>query len=293
MDVFLQVIFSSLTVGSIYAVGTIALSLLLGTLGMLNLAHGTFIAAGGYSAYWTMKVMGAHWIFALPISVVAGAISGYLMYHLVVRWLYDRPDFEIDIIIVTVAIASLGENFFLNVAGPEARRQPFHINGGFHIAEVVLPYQTILTVAIALVLLIIVALILGKTKTGLIIRAVSQQRDASKLMGINVSKAYGQAIIFAGSIAAVSGVLVTGMAQVYPGVGSSITLKALVIVIIAGIGNLPPRDSDISLPTPTFSMRSTACGSKIPHTATSSSSCRKTSFSTSVVSIVPPEAVLS
>ena len=203
MDIFLQVIFSSLTVGSIYAVGTIALSLLLGTLSMLNLAHGTFIAAGGYSAYWTMKVMGAHWIFALPISVVAGVISGYLMYHLVVRWLYDRPDFEIDIIIVTVAIAALGENIFLNVAGPEARRQPFHIDGGFHIADAVL------------------------------------QRDASKLVGINVSKSYGQAIIIAGAIAAVSGVLVTGMAQVFPGVGSSVTLKALVIVIIAGIGNLP------------------------------------------------------
>ena len=239
MDIFLQIVFSALTVGSIYAVGTIALSLLLGTLSMLNLAHGTFIAAGGYSAYWAMKVMGANWIFALPVSAIAGVISGYLMYHLVIRWLYARPDFEIDIIIVTVAIAALGENIFLNVAGPEARRQPFHIDGGFHIFGAVLPYQTILTVFIALVLLIIVAYILGKTKTGLVIRAVSQQRDASKLMGINVSKAFGQAIIIAGSIAAVSGVLVTGMAQVFPGVGSSTTLKALVIVIIAGIGNLP------------------------------------------------------
>ena len=62
MDIFLQIVFSALTVGSIYAVGTIALSLLLGTLSMLNLAHGTFIAAGGYSAYWAMKVMGANWI---------------------------------------------------------------------------------------------------------------------------------------------------------------------------------------------------------------------------------------
>ena len=62
MDIFLQIIISGITLGALYAVGTIALSLLWGTMGMMNLAHGAFIALGGYAAYWCMSVLGANWI---------------------------------------------------------------------------------------------------------------------------------------------------------------------------------------------------------------------------------------
>ena len=91
MDIFLQIIISGISLGAMYAVGTIALSLLWGTMGMMNLAHGAFIAIGGYAAYWCMSVLGASWVFVFPVAVAAGALAGYLMYHLVVRWMYRAP----------------------------------------------------------------------------------------------------------------------------------------------------------------------------------------------------------
>ncbi len=238
MDIFLQIIISGISLGSMYAVGTIALSLLWGTMGMMNLAHGSFIAIGGYAAYLCMTVMGANWIFALPMALGAGIIAGYLMYHLVVRWMFERAEFGVDIIIATVAIAALVENGILNTIGPEARRQPFHISGGLHIGGAVLPHQTLLTVFIAIAMMIIVGYIVSRTRLGNVIRAVSQQQVAAQLMGVDVKRSFAQAMMLAGGIAALSGVLVTGSTQLFPAVGFDTTIKALVICIIAGLGNL-------------------------------------------------------
>ena len=166
MDIFLQVVISGLTVGAMYAAGTIALSLLWSSMGMLNLANGAFIAIGGYAAYWCMTILHASWIFALPVAAVVGLVTGYLFYHLVVRWMYRRADFQINIIIATVAVAALVENGILNIAGPEAVRQPFQVVGGLPVGGVILPYQTLITIAVVLALLIIILWILTRTRLG-------------------------------------------------------------------------------------------------------------------------------
>jgi branched-subunit amino acid ABC-type transport system permease component len=238
MDIFLQIVISGLTVGAMYAAGTIALSLLWNSMGMLNLANGAFIAIGGYAAYWCITVLHASWIFALPVAAAAGLISGYIFYHLLVRWMYQRADFQINIIIATVAVAALVENGILNIAGPEAVRQPFQIAGGLPIGGVILPYQTLATFAVVIILLIVILWILTRTRLGLKIRAVSQQKEAAQLMGVHVSQTFGAAMMLAATVAAVSGVLVTANTQLFPGVGFDATLKALVICIIAGLGNI-------------------------------------------------------
>lgn len=103
---------------------------------------------------------------------------------------------------------------------------------------VVLTFQTIFTVFVAVLLMVILSLIMSKTKLGQVIRAVSQQPTASQLMGINVQKSFATALMLYGSIAAISGVLVTGTSQIFPSVGYDSTVKALVILIVAGLGNL-------------------------------------------------------
>ena len=238
MDIFLQILFSGLAVGSMYAVGAIALSLLWGTMGMLNIAHTAFIALGGYISYWTMTVMGANWIFVLPMAFLAGIVLGYIYYHLIIRHIYSKENFSVNIIIASVALAALGENAYLNLAGGEALRQPFRFSGGLEMIGVVLTFQTIFTVFVAVLLMVILSLIMSKTKLGQVIRAVSQQPTASQLMGINVQKSFATALMLNGSIAAISGVLVTGTSQIFPSVGYDSTVKALVILIVAGLGNL-------------------------------------------------------
>nr|WP_309402216.1 branched-chain amino acid ABC transporter permease [Aminobacter niigataensis]WMD00156.1 branched-chain amino acid ABC transporter permease [Aminobacter niigataensis] len=238
MDIFFQIIFSGLTVGAMYAAGTISLSLLWSSMGMLNLANGSFIAIGGYAAYFCITLLGGHWLFAIPMAIVAGIVTGYLLYHLVVRWLFEKPDFAINIIISTVAVSALIENLILNIFGPEARRQPFQLTGGPSIGGAVLPYQTLLTVAVALILLVVVMWIVRRTRIGLVIRAVAQQSDAAQLMGINVSASFCTAMMLASVVGTVSGVLVTASTQLFPAVGFDSTVKALVICIIAGLGNI-------------------------------------------------------
>lgn len=185
-----------------------------------------------------MTILGGHWLFAIPIAIVAGIVAGYAFYHIIVRWLLVRPDFAINIIISTVAVSALMENVILNVFGPEARRQPFQLTGGPSIGGAILPYQTMLTVAVVMVLLLVVLWIVLKTRTGLIIRAVAQQSEAAQLMGINVSASFEKAMMLAAVVGTVSGVLVTASTQLFPAVGFDATVKALVICIIAGLGNI-------------------------------------------------------
>ena len=134
MDIFLQIIFSGITVGSMYAVGAIALSLLWVTMGMLNLAHASFIALVGYISYWCMSILGGHWIFVLPLAFIVGILGGYIFYHLVVRHIYAKENFEVNIIIASVAGAALVENLLLNLVEGEAKRQPFLIPKGLHLS---------------------------------------------------------------------------------------------------------------------------------------------------------------
>lgn len=238
MDIIVQILVSGLTMGSIYAIGTIALSLLWGAMGMLNLAHGSFIAIGGYTTYWAMSVLEVHWIFALPMALLSGVIAGYLFYHLLVRWMYDNVDFSTNIIIATVALASLVENIILKGVGPETKRQPFTIPDGFFLSDVFVPWHTIFTIFLAIAMMITIAYIVSNTKLGYEMRAISQNKDAAQLMGININSSFAKALMLAGGIAAISGVLVTGLSQLYPVVGYDITIKAFIICIIAGLGNI-------------------------------------------------------
>jgi branched-chain amino acid transport system permease protein len=238
MDTFVQILVSGLTLGAMYAIGTIGLSLVWGALKMLNMAHSSLIAIGGFAAYATVAHAGLPVVFALPAALAVGGIVGVALYYGVVRFMHRNEAFETNIFIATFGIALVLENVVLKIFGAYPLKQPFAIADGFYIGAVHVPWQNLLIVGVSVVTMLLIAWVLTRTRTGRAIRATAQNRDAALLMGVPADRVFAQVLAIAGALAALSGVLLSSIAALTPQLGFDPMLKAFIICVIAGLGNV-------------------------------------------------------
>jgi len=236
---FLTVFESGLNLGAMYAAAAIALALLWGALGMLNMAQGALLAIGGYASYSVVEFLGFPWWLGFPAAMVVGAVIGGLLYFATVKWMYDSPTFDTSIVIATVGVAIVVENLLLKIFTAYAKKQPFLVDHGILMGSVTMRYQTLINIGIAVVLMAFVFWLLNRTRMGTAIRAVSQDRDAAQLMGVSVQRVFFQTLVIAGAVAGGSGVLLTSIIPMSPYVGHDPLLKAFIICVVAGLGNIP------------------------------------------------------
>lgn len=238
MDVFVQIISSGLTLGAMYAVSTIGLALVYGSLNMLNMAHGALLALGGYVCLYVMTALGLPAILAVPAAMAACGAAGLLIYHLAARPMLSSRNFETQIFIATIGIGAVLENVILRLFGPQPMAQPLNLPGAVTIGAVHIPNQNILIFAVSVVMMIAVALLLNNTRMGRAIRATAQNRDAAQLMGIRTGKVYAQVLAISGALAAVSGIMISSLSGLLPNMGGDPMLKAFIICVVAGLGNV-------------------------------------------------------
>lgn len=238
METFILVMVSGLTLSGMYALSAIGLSLTWGALGMLNMAHGAFLAVGSYACFTIITQLGAPLWLAIPLAVIISGLVGLLVYLLIVRQMFRHPAFETNIIIATIGLAILSENTILNFFGAYPFRQPLGIEGGFRLSGIFIPYQNIAILASSVVLVGLVGILLGKTRTGCAIRATSMNKDAALLMGVPVGRVYAQVMALSGCLAAVSGIMLSTITTLSPTMGDAPMVKAFIIVAVAGLGNV-------------------------------------------------------
>jgi len=240
VEAFLQIIFSGLTLGAMYALSAVGLTLLWGVVGMLNMSQGVMLAIGGYASYSAITYLGLPWPLGLPAAIIGGFVTGLVFYHVIVRWMYRAPAFEVNIIIATVGAAIVLESLMIRVFTGYPLDQPFSLPGGFRIGGIQLPFQTLINLGVAGIMTLGLGWLLRSTRLGRAIRATAQRRDAAQLLGVPVARVYLQVMIMAGIIAAISGVLLTAsVANLSPYAGTYPMLKAFFICAIAGLGNIP------------------------------------------------------
>lgn len=238
MDVIVQIIASGLTLGAMYAISTIGLALVYGSLNMLNMAHGAILAMGGYICLYTMTKLG----FPAPLAILAAMVVcggiGILIYHLAARPMLSSRNFETQIFIATIGIGAIIENVILRAFGPQPMAQPLNLSGALVIGGVFIPYQNILILVVALGLMAATTFLLNRTRMGLAIRATAQNRDAAQLMGVRISRVYAQVLGLSAALAAVSGIMISSLSGLLPNMGGDPMLKAFVICVVAGLGNV-------------------------------------------------------
>lgn len=241
LDILTAILIAGLTTGALYALATVGLSLVWGSMGMLNMAHAAMLTLGGYSAFTLCTVLGLPVIAGFAGAILVGAVAGGLLYVLIVRNLLknDKATFESNVMIATVGIGIALENAILLTYGGQPLKQPISATGSLVLGPMSLPYQNMLIVFVVIALMAVIALLLGKTRMGRAIRATAQNREAAQLMGVAVNRVYFQVLVLSGAIAGICGVMVSSMTQLSPPLGNDPMLKAFIMCVVAGLGNLP------------------------------------------------------
>jgi branched-chain amino acid transport system permease protein len=241
LDILTAILIAGITTGALYALATVGLSLVWGSMGMLNMAHAAMLTLGGYSAFTLCTRLGLPIVAGFAGAILVGAIAGGLLYLLIVRNLLknDKATFESNVMIATVGIGIALENAILLTYGGQPLKQPISTTGSFVLGPVSLPYQNMLIVFVVIALMAVIALLLGKTRMGRAIRATAQHREAAQLMGVAVNTVYFQVLVLSGAIAGICGVMVSSMTQLSPPLGNDPMLKAFIMCVVAGLGNLP------------------------------------------------------
>lgn len=238
MDVLVQIIASGLTLGAMYAVSTIGLALVYGALNMLNMAHGSVLALGGYICFYVMTVLGLPAIVGVAAAALICGCVGLGIYHLAARPMLNSANFETQIFIATIGIGAVVENVILRLFGPQPKAQPLNLRGALQIGHVSIPLQNMLILAVAVTMMLGVAWLLGRTRAGRAIRATAQNREAAQLMGVRIGRVYAQVLALSGALAAISGIMISSLAGLLPNVGADPMLKAFVICVVAGLGQV-------------------------------------------------------
>jgi branched-chain amino acid transport system permease protein len=238
MNIAIEILVSGLTLGAMYAISSISLSLLWGTLGVLNMAQGAFLVIGGYAAFTGATQLGLPAPLTILFTIVVGAITGLITYFGLVRHLMNRPGFETAVIIGTFGLSLMVQNLVLRTYGAYPFSQPLVVSGGFNIARSYIPYQNVVILFASVLVMIVLALALNRTRMGRAIRATAQNGAAAQLMGVPVGRIFLQVFLIAGVLAAISGTMLSSITTLSPTMGYDPMLKAFIVCVVAGLGNV-------------------------------------------------------
>ncbi|TNE38799.1 MAG: urea ABC transporter permease subunit UrtB [Sphingomonadales bacterium] len=232
-------LFNGLSVASLYLLAAVGLALSFGLMRVINMAHGEMLMLGGYLAWLTLMVVpgGFGIIAALPVAFLGTAAIGALVHMGLIRRLADRP---LDTLLATWGLSLILQQAARDLFGPIGVevRAPDWLSGSFTLAGVVIPSARLLIIVMTILVLGGIAALLDRTRVGLDIRAVNQDRMMASATGINV-RAVELIVFCVGSgVAGVAGVLLALLGPVTPNAGQVYIVPAFLVVVMGGLGSL-------------------------------------------------------
>ncbi|MCX5512789.1 branched-chain amino acid ABC transporter permease [Kaistia algarum] len=237
MNAIADILFGGLFQGSLYAMMAVGLALVWTTIGVFNFSHGVLMMLGAYFA-WQLVDWGLPPALAFPLAVLLMAGAGWLLQATVVRPLIGRANLVLVVVITTLAAGSLVENGVLELWGPRSKQIPPLIAGNAMLGGVGVSLHQIAIIVVTPIILLALWLFLNRTRLGLALRAVAQNEDAARLVGLNVTMLYGLAFAIAAALAALAGIFLGGYRFMTPVMGADPLLKALIVVVFGGISSI-------------------------------------------------------
>lgn len=237
MDLFLQQVLNGLTLGGIYSLVALGLTLVYGILHVPNFAHGAFYMAGAFISFHLMSKYGANYWIAMAGSAVAVAALATVAERLVFHPLRHASGLH-------PMIAAIGMLLFLEAGaqaiwGADFHRMQTPYTGIIDFAGVTAPVQRLLIIGSAFALMVLLQLFLRRTVTGSTIVAMAQNRDGASLVGIDANRVAMLTFAISGVLAAVAAALFAPINLVFPAMGNLVITKAFVIIILGGMGSVP------------------------------------------------------
>lgn len=237
IDLIFQQAAAGLALGSIYVLLAVGLTLIFGLLNVVNFSHGAFYMLGAYLGFVTLEYTNS-FTAAIVVAALGGAAIGGLFERFLIRRLYGKGiDYPL---LLTFGAAYVIVDAVRMIFG----REGVHIDTPDALSEVIdlgfglLPGYRLFLIALCLGLVLLLWLLLERTRWGLIIRAGAQDGTIIRILGIDISRVWLMAFALGSGLAALSGILAAPMRGVHPDMGSAILVDAFVVTVVGGMGSL-------------------------------------------------------
>lgn len=254
--------FRGLSLGSVLLVVAIGLAITFGLMGVINMAHGEFIAVGAYTTYVIQNVFstglklspfgyavsipgmkfgeaGSSWYFvaAIPASFLAAALVGMLLERSVIQFLYKRP---LESLLATWGVSLVMQQVLKLIFGSNNVQvsSPPWLSGNWTVNDIVFGWNRVFVIGFAILIIMVTWLVLHKTSLGLLIRAVMQNRSMASCMGVNTGRVNLMTFSFGCGLAGVAGAFLSQIGNVGPSMGQLYIVDSFMTVVVGGVGNI-------------------------------------------------------
>jgi urea transport system permease protein len=242
----LGIMFTGLSLGSILLLAALGLAITYGLMGVINMAHGELIMIGAYATYVVQGLFRSYlpsafdWylIAAIPVAFMTSALVGAALERSVIRFLYGRP---LETLLATWGISLMLMQLVRTIFGAQnvGVENPSWMSGGLAVLpNLSLPYNRIFIILFAVLVLAGVALLISKTRLGLFVRGVTQNRAIASCMGVNTARIDTYAFSLGSGIAGLAGCALSQIGNVGPDLGQSYIVDSFMVVVLGGVGQL-------------------------------------------------------
>ncbi|HEV8552991.1 MAG TPA: urea ABC transporter permease subunit UrtB [Casimicrobiaceae bacterium] len=239
-------IFSGVSLGSVLLLAALGLAITYGLMGVINLAHGELIMIGAYATYVVQNLFrryapgafDAYLICAVPMAFAAAGLVGIALERSVIRFLYGRP---LETLLATWGISLILMQAVRTIFGAQnvLVENPSWMSGGFvAMTGIVLPWSRIAIIAFAALVLLLIWLLLTRTRLGLFVRAVTQNRAMASCTGVPTRRVDTLAFGLGAGVAGLAGCALSQIGNVGPDLGQSYIVDSFMVVVLGGVGQL-------------------------------------------------------
>ncbi|MBS0444664.1 MAG: urea ABC transporter permease subunit UrtB [Proteobacteria bacterium] len=242
----LGVIFSGISLGSVLLLAALGLAITYGLMGVINMAHGELMMIGAYATFVVQNLFrhylpglfDAYVVVAIPVAFLVSGAVGAVMERTVIRFLYGRP---LETLLATWGISLVLMQGVRSIFGAQnvLVENPAWLSGGVAVlSNLVLPYNRIAIIVFAGLVLAGVALLIGRTRLGLFVRGVTQNRRMASCVGVDTARIDTLAFSLGAGIAGLAGCALSQIGNVGPDLGQSYIVDSFLVVVFGGVGQL-------------------------------------------------------
>jgi urea transport system permease protein len=239
-------IFYGVSLGSVLLLAALGLAITFGLMGIINMAHGELLMIGAYTTYMCQSLfrkyfpaaLDGYLLLAVPAAFLVAAAVGIALERTIIRWLYGRP---LETLLATWGISLMlmqGVRTIFGAQNVEVANPSWMSGGVTVLGSLVLPYNRIVIIVFALVVVSSVWLVLNKTRLGLFVRAVMQNRRMASCVGVPTGRIDMMAFGLGSGIAGLGGVALSQLGNVGPDLGQSYIVDSFMVVVLGGVGQL-------------------------------------------------------
>jgi branched-chain amino acid transport system permease protein len=233
----LNAIVSGILIGSVYSLVAMGLSLIWGIMDIINFAQGDYMMLGAFVTYWMLVIFGIDPMVSVIISFAVVFALGVLTQIAVIDHIIEAP--FVSQVVSTFALLMIIRYGSETIFGPYTRRvETWYTGITYNYLGIILPLPEIIAFIVTILVTLTLYIFLNKTYVGVAMQAVSQNRDAAALLGINIRRMYWFAFGIGVGITAIAGTLLSTFCPIYPEMGAFFAFLAFIIVVFGGFGSI-------------------------------------------------------